>query len=341
MLSLSDLAKALAEPLIKENSPLKYRYWGIGNSNDSDSLQLPTGDDIKQVKADVQGGIDKANQEIANLKNEMENVGFKVMSHIPDLANGTDLDTSTIKDPRTAISTYTLQQKNGTSDDYIDLTTPVTQTMPLMLGDNPSPYQIQIKIEVHDYPNGAIPWYYFRMMPYAKIVAIRVKRDAVIVNSFTQSGNDTGGLIYEGMTLPLSSTIAHLGSYSWTRTNLSTPQSILTSPPKNVDYTDPRDGKNYNDTPAMMVIIPYGDWDAKNKNGSWSITQGSTAGGLYIAVYKGKCICYDIQVRSDPTSGGNNWTKRYAHYASGYDIATYGLNADYIGPDGQHTISYK
>ena len=343
MLSLSDLADKIAPHLIKNSTPyggaLAKNYIGASEGLSTDSV--PTGDDFDKVKQDVQDDLDKANQEIATLKNEMENVGFKVMSHIPDLANGTDLDTSTIADPRTSITSYVLKQNNGTSDAYIDLTAPVTQTTPLMLSDNPSPYQIQIKIEAHDYTNGAIPWYYFHMMPYAKIVAIRVKLGDVIVNSFTQGGNDVTGLIYEGMTLPLSSSIAHTGSQPWTRQNLSTPQSTLTSPPKQVDYTDPRDGTNYNDTPAMMAIIPYGNWDAKVNNGSWSITQGSTGGGLYIAVYKGKCICYDIQVRSDPTYGGDNWTKRYAHYATGYSIATYGLTADYIGPDGKHTISYK
>ena len=342
MLKLTDLADKIAPHLIGISTPfggaLAKNYIGA-NLDDPGTETVPTGDDLDKVKADVQGDINKNNQEIANLKNEMENVGFKVMSHIPDLANGSDLDVSTIKDPLTSITTYDIRQKNGTSDPYIALDAPVTQTTPLMLDDNPQPCQIQIKLEVHDYPtNAAVPWYYFHFTPYAKITAIRVKFNDIIVNSFNQGGNSVTGLISEGLQIPLNSSVAHFGSY-YNRTWLSSPQSTLTSPPAKVDYTDPRDGKSYNDTPAMMAFIPYGNWDAKDNNGSWSITQGSTDGGLYIAVYKGPCICYDLEVGNGPVQG--SWTKRYGHYASGYAISTYGLTANYVGPDGQDTISYK
>lgn len=285
-------------------------------------------------------GLENVNQEINNLKNEMENVGFKVMSHIPDLSNGQDLDPSTIKDPRTAITTYLLQQHSGTSEPYITLNTPLTQTTPVMVDSRQWPwslsnFQIQIQLEVHDYPIGAIPWYYFHFTPYAKITAIRVKLGNTIGDAFIQRANDISGIISEGMSVPLNSSIVHSDDYD----PLKTPQSALTLPPSRIDYTDPRDGTNYNDTPAMMAIIPYGNWDAKNNNGSWSITQGSTAGGLYIAVYKGKCICYDLQVGNGPAMGG--WTKRYGQYASGYGIGTYGLIANYKGPDGQQSVSYN
>lgn len=341
MLQLSDLADKIAPHLIGISTPfggaLAKNYIGADLSTDDSKDSVPTGDDLDKVKNDVKGELDKANQQIASLKNEMENVGFKVMSHIPDLTNGTDLDTSTVKDPRTSISTYLLQQKNGTSDAYIDLTTPITQTAPLTFSDNPSPYQIQIQLEVHDYPNGAVPWYYFHLMPYIKITAIRVKLNDTITNSYTQGGNDISGNISEGMTVPFNSSIAHIGQW-YPQTFLSTPKASIVSPPARVDYTDPRDGVNYNDTPATLVIIPYGDWDAKNNNGSWAITQGSTPGGLYVAVYKGTCICYDIRVTPDPTSTGT-WTKRYGkYYNAGFSLSTYGLKADYIGPAGMETI---
>lgn len=346
MLKLTDLADKIAPHLIGISTPfggaLAKNYIGA-NFDDPGGDTVPTGEDLDKVKADVKGDIDKANtglnnvkQEINNLKNEMENVGFKVMSHIPDLANGTDLDVSSIKDPRTKITAYTLQQKNGTDEPYIPLDSPVTQTAPLILGVQPTPYQIQVAIRLHDYPSGAIPWYYFRFMPYVEVLSIRVKLGDTITNSYIQQYNDVTGLIYEGMTLPLNSTIAFYNQYSWGNpTYLKTPQSSIASPPARVDYTDPRDGTNYNDTPAMLAIIPYGDWTAIDNNGSWQLSEGSTSGGFYIAVYKGKCICYDL------APFGLKWKKRYSTYPTGFHIGTHGLSVTYVGPDGQHSISYK
>lgn len=347
MLKLSDLADKIAPHLIGVSTPfggaLAKNYIGADITDSDDTL--PTGEDLDKVKADTQAGIDKANagvenvnQQITNLKNEMENVGFKVMSHIPDLSNGKDLDASIIKDLRTAINTYVISL-NQTNDPYISLDKPVTQTAPLMLPDKPYPCQIQIQVEVHDYPAGAIPWYYFRLMPFIKITAIRVKLADKIVNSFIQFDNDIQGNISEGMVVPFNKSIAHLNIGDWggSRNNLLTPPSSITELPSRVDYTDPRDGKNYNDTPSVMAVIPYGDWKATNNNGSWELTEGTTAGGLYIAVYKGPCICYDLKISN---MAGGSWTKRYGKMDSTLHLFN-GLQTTYIGPNGQETITYK
>lgn len=237
---------------------------------------------------------------------------LKLITSIPDLSSGTNIDPSTVTSPWTTKTVIVqLCDKGGTigSDPLPNLAidTPLSGSgagLSLNSVQNPVDFKIIMELEYLQWPS-TIPWYYFR---FSQTYQLRVNRlvvgySGVVEDHFLGYG---GGTFTIGTQLDYGAKWASIFSnFNWQNFNLPNYQQDIND--IEIDYTD-SDGKNYNSDSPVLALITTGAWVATFNAGMWTLDATGGSGGVYIVIYKGP-----LMVAKNSSNGSPLSTNRYLY----------------------------
>lgn len=244
---------------------------------------------------------------------------LKLITSIPDLSSGTNIDPSKVASPWTVKKVIVQAFKKGDSigsDPLPNLTidTPLSGTGAGLslnsvygLGD----FKVIMELEYQQWVS-PLPWYYFR---FPQNYQLRVNRivvgyNGVVEDHFIGYG---GGTITVGTLLKYGDKWAQVNAnFRWTDFNLPNYQQDIND--VEIDYTD-TDGSNYNSDSPILALIATGAWTATYHAGMWILDATGGNGGVYIAIYKGPLLVAKNSLNGSPLS-----TNRYLYIGSITDL---------------------
>lgn len=347
--SVDDI-KTDVSSLKKDVSKLKGDVSEQGSEISANTNNIATNtSDIKAVKTDVSTLKDQVSDQKAAISENTNNIAtntadiaklkkgggqanpLKLITSIPDLSSGTNIDPSKVASPWTVKKTTIQLCKNNRTMDIdplpnLTLDTPLSGTgSGLSLNNNLNPPDFKIIMELEYMQCGSIiPWYYFRFpQPYQlKVSRLVVGYNNVVEDHFKANG---GATVLPGSNLDYGETWAtlNLGPYSYNATaySYSLPNYQQDINNIEIDYTD-TDGSNYNSDSPILALIATGAWTATYHAGMWVLDITGGSGGVYIAIYKGPLLVAKNSLSGTPLSTNRYLYKTYTYIGVGFDGLT-------------------
>lgn len=297
--------------------------------------------DQKDAISDNANNIATNTSEIDQLKRKVGvNNPLTLITSIPDLSSGTNIDPSTVANPWTTKKLIVQLYKTGNvmgNDPLPSLTidTPLSGTgtglsvnHDSMFGSPSDLPDFKIIMELEYLQWGStIPWYYYRFSQayQLKVSRLVVGYSGVVEDHFTAYG---GGTVTVGTDLDYGSEWSAIGNHYYYLPNYQQDINDI-----EIDYTD-TDGSNYNSATPILALITTGAWLATYSAGMWTLDTTGGSGGVYIAIYKGKLLVAKNSLSGQPLS-----TNRYLYTGSGFAFS-YGDGLSKLSCDnGDKTVA--